>query len=482
MSAEEDLKLCRQWTNLHARLTETRDVLRAIYHHDMEGFAIGVRRGEQMFNRQGADHAYRVLVETTMSEGVVVLSQEGTVLHCNPAFARVLSRPLEEVIGARLAAWVGAEHQTRYGALLANAAGTWRSKLQLVRADGAAVPVHVAASPLALVKQPVICLVVSDLTEHERLLALEVEQRTARAREEMLRERQEELEGLNAKLVAANQRMTALYANLDQQTRQLKHSNAMKTRFLSHISHEFRGPLNSIFALTTLLLRRADGELNGEQDEQVGFIRKAADSLLDLVNDLLDLVKIESGKIEVHPSDFEAAELLGNLRGMLPAPLLTPAVQLVFEERADIPSLYSDEGKVSQILRNFIDNALKFTERGEVRVAASHDPENDAVIFSVRDTGIGIAPPDQERIFDEFTQLESPAGSRGKGAGLGLALSRKLAALLGGRIRLKSELGIGSKFFLVLPRRYSPANETPVGPSPGARLELARRGVESLAG
>ena len=216
---------------------------------------------------------------------------------------------------------------------------------------------------------------------------------------------------MNAKLASANQQVMALYAERNEQACQLKRSDAMKTRCLSCISHEFRSALNSIFALTTLRLHRVDGELICEQDEQVGFIRKAADSLHDLVNDLSNLAKIAAGEIDVHQSKFEAAELLGSSRGMLAAPLLAPPVRLVFEETAGIPFLSSDESKVSQILRNFIDNASKFTERGEVRVAVSHDPGNDAVIFSVRDIGIGMAPADSERIFDEFTQLKSPAQS-----------------------------------------------------------------------
>jgi signal transduction histidine kinase len=276
---------------------------------------------------------------------------------------------------------------------------------------------------------------------------------------ERLRQRQEELEKLNEELKDINRGMVGLYAELDEKAHELRRADEIKTRFLSNISHEFRTPLNSIFALSGLLLDRTDGELTSEQEKQVGFIRKAADSLLDLVNDLLDLSKIRAGKIEVHPAEFDAATLFSALRGMLRSLHVNPAVTLVFAEPEGVPSLYTDEGKVAQILRNFISNALKFTERGEVRVSARHDEGNATVTFAVSDTGVGIAADDQERIFEEFTQLEHPAQRQFKGTGLGLPLCRKLAELLGGKIELESEVGVGSKFSLTLPERYEGESE-----------------------
>jgi signal transduction histidine kinase len=141
---------------------------------------------------------------------------------------------------------------------------------------------------------------------------------------------------------------------------------------------------------------------------------------------------------------------------------VNPAVTLVFEEPEDLPLLYTDEGKVAQILRNFISNGLKFTEGGEVRVSTRHDEKSGTVTFSVSDTGVGIAREDQERIFEEFTQLANPAQSQFKGTGLGLPLCRKLAELLGGRIELESEVGVGSKFSVTLPQSYVAEGEANV--------------------
>src|SRR5262249_48772110 len=150
------------------------------------------------------------------------------------------------------------------------------------------------------------------------------------------------------------------------------------------------------------------GELTLEQERQVNFIRKAADALSELVNDLLDLAKVEAGKTVVHPIDFAVGHLFGALRGMLRPLLVNESLDLAFDEPEGIPQLHNDEAKVSQILRNFISNALKFTERGEVRVTARLVEGSGMVAFSVADTGIGIAPEDQERIFQEFTQVDNP--------------------------------------------------------------------------
>src|SRR5262245_59001367 len=275
-----------------------------------------------------------------------------------------------------------------------------------------------------------------------------------------LRRQREELAHLNQELQDTNRGVVALYAELDERAEHLRRADELKTRFLSNMSHEFRTPLNSILALTRFLLDGTDGELGEEQTKQVGFIRKSAENLSELVNDLLDLAKVEAGKIVVRPSEFSVPSLFGALRGMLRPLLAGDAVYLSFEEAADIPALETDEGKVSQILRNFISNALKFTEQGEVRVTASYLPVPDRVCFSVSDTGIGIAAQNHEAIFQEFTQVENPLQHKYKGTGLGLPLSKRLAELLGGEITLQSQTGKGSTFSLVIPRVYqAPAGQ-----------------------
>ena len=267
-----------------------------------------------------------------------------------------------------------------------------------------------------------------------------------------LTRRQEELGILNRELEDTNRGVVALYAELDEKADHLRRADEIKTRFLSNMTHEFRTPVNSIQALAAMLLSRTDGELSPEQEHQVRFIRKAADSLSELVNDLLDLAKVEAGKTVLRPTEFATADLFGALRGMLRPLLVNESVQLVFEDASALPTMIADEGKISQILRNLISNALKFTESGEVRVSAEATLDGARIRFRVADTGIGIAPDDLEAIFQEFTQVDSAIQRRVRGTGLGLPLVRRLATLMGGTVAVESEIGLGSTFTVELPR------------------------------
>jgi signal transduction histidine kinase/CheY-like chemotaxis protein len=305
---------------------------------------------------------------------------------------------------------------------------------------------------------------------HEPLAeALEQNQELLRTLEE-LRRRQEDLERLSRELEDTNRGVVALYAELDEKADHLRRADELKSKFLSNMSHEFRSPLNSILALTRLLLDHVDGPLTDEQTRQVAFVRKAAEDLFELVNDLLDLTKVEAGKIVIRPVEFDVEHLFGALRGMLRPLLVNPSLRLVFEDAAEVPTIQSDEAKVSQILRNFISNALKFTEAGEIRVSARMS-RPDTVVFAVRDTGIGIAPQDQERIFEEFTQVANPLQQRVRGTGLGLPLTRKLAGLLGGHVSVESALGVGSTFSLTLPVVYHPSDTELLARRPDAAVQ-----------
>jgi len=283
---------------------------------------------------------------------------------------------------------------------------------------------------------------------------------TLRVREAEVERRHHDLARLNVELEETNRGVVALYAELDEKAAALRRADEMKSRFLSHVSHEFRTPVNSILALTRLLLLRTDGELTVEQDKQVGYIRDAAQQLADMVNDLLDLAKVESGKTEIRLTQIDVSQFLGATRALMRPLASNEAVSLVFEEAAPALMFESDEGKVGQILRNLVSNSLKFTQHGEVRVSAGVSDDRNFVVFTVKDTGIGIAPEDQERIFQEFAQIENPLQKRVKGTGLGLPLSRKLATLLGGTLSVESALGVGSTFTLRLPNRGGESETT----------------------
>jgi signal transduction histidine kinase/CheY-like chemotaxis protein len=271
---------------------------------------------------------------------------------------------------------------------------------------------------------------------------------------EELQSRKAEVERLNRELEETNRGVVALYAELEEKAEALRRASDMKTRFISNISHELRTPISSILNLSRLMLDRIDGPLNTEQEKQVLFIRKSGEALQELIDDLLDLAKIESGRSEVSCTRFTVADLFGALRGMLRPLRVHEGVSLVFDEPEGLPELHTDERKLSQILRNLVSNALKFTHQGEVRVSVAPGPR-DTVVFSVRDTGVGIAPEDQERIFEEFVQVEGPHQQGVKGTGLGLPLSRRLAELLGGSLLVESQPGQGSTFLAVVSRDYT---------------------------
>lgn len=271
-----------------------------------------------------------------------------------------------------------------------------------------------------------------------------------------LADSQRAAEELRAELEETNRGVLALYAELDAQAEQLRQATELKSRFLAYMSHEFRTPINSMRSLTRLLLDRVDGPLTAEQEKQVAFIQQNATEFAEMVDDLLDLAKVEAGRVEISPAWFEMVDLFSALRGMFKPVLTNPAVNLVFEEPQNVPKLYTDDRKLSQILRNFISNALKFTPKGEVRVAARFEGDS-MVTFSVSDSGIGIAPEFHDSIFQDFSQVQSPLQKRLRGTGLGLSLSKKLAQLLGGSVKLESEPGKGSTFSVTIPVRVEGA-------------------------
>lgn len=305
---------------------------------------------------------------------------------------------------------------------------------------------------------------------HELLVALDLIRRL----ESEAEKRRADMARLNQELEETNRGVVALYAELDERASEIRRADDVKTRFLSYMSHEFRTPLNSILALSDLLLRRVDGDLTAEQEKQIGFVRAASYELFEMVNDLLDIAKVEAGKVELRIGTIEVAKLLGGLRGMMRPLIHGENVSLVFEEPPDDLVIVSDEGKINQILRNLISNALKFTEHGQVRIRVSR--EKGQVVFSVSDTGIGIAPDDQERIFREFAQIENPVQRKVRGTGLGLPLSRKLAELIGGTLTVTSALGAGSTFRLTMPLTVD--DSVPAGH--GQFIESGSTGLEPL--
>ncbi|MBS7778700.1 ATP-binding protein [Acidovorax sp. CCYZU-2555] len=273
---------------------------------------------------------------------------------------------------------------------------------------------------------------------------------------------QSELVALRSELEETNRGVLALYAELDSQADHLRQATELKSRFLAYMSHEFRTPIGAIQSIARILQDRVDGPLTEEQAKQVGFIQSTSAEFAEMVNDLLDLAKLEAGRIEVSPAWFEMVDLFSALRGMFKPIAVNPDVTLIFEEPIDVPKLFSDDRKVAQILRNFISNALKFTLRGEIRVSAKRVSE-ESVQFAVCDTGIGIAPEFHHAIFQDYTQIDSPIQKRLRGTGLGLSLSKRLAQLLGGDVSVESESQKGSTFYVTIPITLALNTAAPTG-------------------
>lgn len=268
-----------------------------------------------------------------------------------------------------------------------------------------------------------------------------------------LREKKDELQRINQELEDTNRGVVALYAELDEKAEILRIANESKTSFLSDMTHEFRSPLNSILSISQILLNDAKKDHDNEREKQVNFIVKAARGLSDLVNDLLDIAKIEAGKISVRPGVFPIGDVISSLRGLMRPIGGHDKVELHLEEPEEI-TLNTDEAKLTQILRNLISNSLKYTQVGRIDVIVQNLPEHKLRI-EVKDTGIGIASENLEQIFEEFYQVDNVLQNYAKGTGLGLPLSRKLARLLGGDLWAESKgLGQGSTFVLEIPTTF----------------------------
>ncbi len=293
---------------------------------------------------------------------------------------------------------------------------------------------------------------VSDTVAHVNATLSELaalHRQTDRQQRELQR-RHDQLVLLNRELDDSARGMVALHSEVEEKADSLRRMSEVKSRVVSNVSHEFRTPLNSIISLTGLLLSQSDGELNEEQRKQLSFIRRSAESLSELVNDMLDLSRIEAGKSTLRASQFTVGSLFAALRGIFRPLQTNPNVALVLDEAGADIEFETDEGKVSQVLRNLVSNALKFTESGEVRISAKR-VNGRSVALSVTDTGIGISPDDQHRVFEEFTQIDSELQRKTRGTGLGLSLSRSLATILGGTLDVTSEPGKGSTFTLTIP-------------------------------
>ncbi|MGK5095278.1 response regulator [Deltaproteobacteria bacterium TL4] len=258
----------------------------------------------------------------------------------------------------------------------------------------------------------------------------------------------EELTASNEELQAQKEELRVQASELEAQRVQVQESDRLKSEFLSNMSHELRTPLNSVLALSQLMMSRGTGKNPQQEGEYLKVIERNGQQLLSLINDILDLSKIEAGRMDVYNTDFDPAQVTERALDTI-RPLADGKGLKISFHSEDLAIVHSDEDKVHQILLNLLSNAVKFTKRGDIRVSLS--PSGSDVLFRVQDTGIGISEKDFTHIFDEFRQVDGSTTRPHEGTGLGLAICQKLAKLLGGDILVDSAVGLGSTFTLRLP-------------------------------
>jgi signal transduction histidine kinase len=267
---------------------------------------------------------------------------------------------------------------------------------------------------------------------------------------EQLKQASSELEDKIAEATAELVRQNEL---LRRQHIQLEQASALKSQFLANMSHEFRTPLNAILGYTSMLLQGvAGGDMAPGQKRNLSRVDSNARHLMALINDILDISRIEAGKMPLHATEFKLADLIGEVMAEVEPIIARTKLKVETDVAPTASKLVADRQKVKQIVLNLLTNALKFTPEGSVSLVARYRSVSDEVSVAVVDTGIGIAPADQEKVFEDFQQADNSTTRQYSGAGLGLSICRRLADMMDGRITLQSHVGKGSTFTLLLPR------------------------------
>jgi len=384
---------------------------------------IAERQGVEAALRE-SEERYRHIINAA-ADAIISIDEAGLVCEFNRAAeqifgfrqAEVLGKPLTAIIPERLRAQHMAGLQ-RYLATGQRHLPRWQNiELPGLTKDGREFPLEVSFSLLEAGEKKFLTGVLRDITERKRA---EIElQQTKEAAE------------------AATQ---------------------AKSEFLANMSHELRTPMNAIIGFTRLVMRRSKEILPPREHENLGKILISADHLLALINDILDLSKIEAGRMEVHLADMQVEELVDTCLRTVEPTIKSERLRLAKEIEADLPPLFTDQDKLRQILVNLLSNAVKFTAEGSVTVSARR--QDGTLALAVTDTGIGIPADKIELIFEEFRQVESSAVRTYGGTGLGLTISRRLARLLGGDLIVQSTVGVGSTFTVTIPLGSSPAQLT----------------------
>jgi PAS domain S-box-containing protein len=384
------------------------------------------------------------LVIDAVADPILVTDPGGAIIRMNPTAERLFTVTDDEKPEALVRVQSNDAHFTSFVSNLLFAGDTMRYEGSI----GLTEPVTGEPLPVEAVGGKV-------LSAHGELIGVVTilhDQRAVLEKQRLYEQLKEASEALEEKIRQATTELVRQNELLRRQAIQLEQASALKSQFLSNMSHEFRTPLNAILGYTSMLLQGVTGELTAQQRRSLSRVDSSGRHLLALISDILDISRIEAGKMPVHLSAFQLPELVAEVMAEVEPIISRTRLTVTRGLAPDLPGILSDRAKVKQIVLNLLTNALKFTPEGSVRVSAVYERTEDRVLIAVADTGIGIADEDQGKVFDDFSQADNSTTRAFGGAGLGLAICRRLAAMLGGQITLQSKLGRGSTFTLIVPR------------------------------
>jgi PAS domain S-box-containing protein len=435
--------------------------------------AVAVDRVQFLTERSRAEEAlreseerYRSLVDA--SPDAIVVYRRGTVIFANPAAAQVFGGPgrsSADVVGRQVIDFVHPDSRTVVGKRMLRMQQERKPlppiEEKYVRLDGHEMIVDLAAMPVDWEGEPAVQIVARDITERKkaeeqlRALNAELEQRVQLRTSELetaneeLASINEDLRTTNVEVRTTNDKLTQRNEEIAEINRRLDVATRAKSEFLANMSHELRTPLNSVLGFSSVLLQGLAGPVNEEQRRQLSMVNNAGKHLLGLINQVLDLAKVESGQLQLAVAEFDLSEFMEGVCQTVAPLAVEKKIDLICEPPKELTTMCSDRMRVEQVLINLLGNAVKFTEHGSVTLHARR--ADDAVVFEISDTGPGIAPDDLARVFDEFYQVPPAGVAKASGTGLGLTISKRLVDLLRGSIEVRSTVGKGSTFTVRIP-------------------------------
>jgi signal transduction histidine kinase len=386
------------------------------------------------------------LIIDSVADPILVTDPSGKILLMNSPAERLFTAPeSDETAEAERAVRSNDAHFSSFvsNLFLTGSGLRWRGEISLFDpATLQPLPVEAVAGKV-LSEHGEVTAVVTIL--HDRTEALEKARlyEQLKAASEQLEEKVREA---TAELVRRNELLQRQHLELEQ-------ASQLKSQFLANMSHEFRTPLNAILGYTSMLLQGVSGEVSPPQKNKMLRVDSNARHLLSIINDILDISRIEAGKMPLHLEEFEMPALISELLAEVEPLIQKAKLQTLTDVQLAVSTVHSDRQKVKQIVLNLLTNAIKFTPQGQVKVVVRADEERRELRVAVQDTGIGIATPDHDKVFEDFRQADNSVTREYGGAGLGLSICRRLAKMLDGRIELHSQLGTGSTFTLVIPRK-----------------------------